>query len=351
MAGTGQSPFSQTIAQLETQGTTEETTVAVGTTEQTTVAATTEQTTTAPEGTSTETTEAPVDATIIDELRTQYGVEDVLDNTVEGVQSLIEKVSDKAKVQALKEKFEARPILGALDAHLEAGKSLESFFEVKQVEAQQITLPKLTGDDKQDAQAKAYYKQVITANLKATGISDKQVGRIIESSELENSLFEDAEEAATSWNNRIKAQAQQISQQEEQARLKAIEDDKKTVADINKLIDGGVVNGAVIPTEERQALKDFMLKQDDKGNTARDIKLSQLTLEQWAVIDYMLFKDFKLKGFTMAGNKGQPLNLERKNPLNNNGDAAGGNAAETRPLPSGIKTLDFRTLNGQVPVL
>lgn len=353
MEGTGQSPFSQSIAKLDSQGTAEETTVAAGTTNDTTQVpeGTTNDTTTAPEGTTNDTTEAPADLTIIDELRTQYGVEDVLENTVEGLQTLVEKVTAKSKQDAIKEKFEARPILGALDAHLEAGKSLESFFEVKQVEAQRIELPKLTGDDKQDAQAKAFYKQVMTANYKATGLSDKQITRIIESSELENSLFDDATEAANSWNQRIDATAKQITEQEEQQRLSAIEADKKIMKDIATILDTGTLNGAVIPVADRQAMKDFTLKVDDKGITPRDVAFSKLTLEQQLLIDYLVFKQFNIKGFTQAAPRGTPLNLDRKNPLSGGNDGGSGNAAENKPLPDRIRTLDFKTLNGQMQTL
>lgn len=355
MEGTEQqSPFAQTIGRLAPQGegTTIDTTTALeGTTVDTTTTpeGATTDTTQVPEGTTSDTTEAPAEVTVIDELRTQYGVEDVLENSVEGLQALIEKVTTKTKVDAIKEKFETRPILGQLDAHLEAGKSLESFFEVKAVESQKIEVPVLTGEDKADAEAKSYYKEVMKANYKATGLSDKQISRIIESSELENTLYEDAKEAADSWNKRLDIQAASISQQEEQQRLQSIEDDKRIIASINTILDGGTINGAVIPAADREAMKTFTLKTDDKGFTARDIAFSKLTLEKQLLIDYLVFKDFNIKGFVAAAPKGTSLDTIRKNPLANNEGGGGGNAAETKPLPSNIRTLDFRTLarNGQ----
>lgn len=342
------SVFSQRIASLadqtisNTASTTADTTIApAGTTADTTEAplGTTADTTTAPES------EAP--ATVIDSLRTQYGIEDVLDNSIEGVQSLIAKVTEKAQADAIKAKFESNPILSQLDAHIAAGKSIESFFQVKQVEANKISLPPLTGDEKQDAQIKQYYKNVITANYKESGLSDKQISRIIESSELENTLEDDAKESATSWNSRIDAKTQQINQSEEQARLQAIEDEKKIVADINTLIDAGKLNGAVIPQADRQALKDFMLKQDDKGFTPRDYAFSKLTLEQQAVIDYLVYKNFNLKGFHAPA----PVTLDTlkaANPLvNNNSGDGGGNEADKTKLPTSLTGLNFNQLRTQ----
>lgn len=307
----------------------------------------TEQTTEAPKptGTTEQTTEAPAqeggeenqgEATIIDTLRTQYGIEDALDNNIEGVQSLIEKVSAKAKAEAIKAQYDANPVLGQLAQHIEAGRSIESFFEVKQIEANTITLPTLTGDEKKDAEIKQYYKDVIKANYKQQGLSDKQIGRIIESAELEGTIEDDAKEAAGAWNGRVTAQSQAAAQKAEADRLQAIEDDKKIVTSINTLIDGGKLNGAIIPQDDRQPLKDFMLKQDEKGFTPRDYAFAKLTLEQQAIIDYLVFKDFKLKGFVAPAAVSLD-SLKGNNPLagnNNNNQGGSGNAAETKPLPA-----------------
>lgn len=349
------SVFAQGIGRLAEQplvGTTDDTTAPAGTIVDTTQVpvGTTDDTTQVPEGTTDNTTDAPTDDTpntIIDVLRTQYGVDEALDNSIEGVQALIEKVSAKAKEDAIKAKLESNPILSQLDAHLQAGKSLDSFFQVKQVEAQKITLPPLTGDEKGDTQIKAYYKNVISANYKEAGLSDKQIARIIESSELENTLEADAQESAEAWNSRIDNKISQTNQAEEAARLQAIEDEKQIIADINKLVDGGKLNGAIIPQGDRQPLKDFMLKQDDKGYTARDYAFSKLTLEQQAVIDYLVFKNFNLKGFHAPA----PISLDTlkgNNPLvNNNGGDAGSNAAATGALPKSLTGLDFGQLSKQ----
>ncbi len=350
-----QSPFANAIGKLASQDAPDDsiiidtTTAPDSTTTDTT--STTDQTTDAPDSTTTDTTDAPAEATIIDELKAQYGVDEELENSVEGLQSLITKVTEKSKAEALKAKFEARPILGQLDAHLESGKSIESFFEVKSIEAQKITLPKLTGDEKADAQAKAYFKQVMSANYKASGLSDKQIQRIIESSELDNTLLEDAEEAAADWNKKIDSEVTSRTQQEETARLAQIEADKQTIANINTILSTGKLNGAVIPVEDVQAMKDFTLKTDDKGFTPRDHAFSKLTLEQQLLIDYLVYKNFNIKGLTIAAPKGTPLNLPRKNPLVGNDTGSEGNAAEKNNLPPSLRTLDFKQLNGQIPVL
>lgn len=315
-------------------------------------AATTEQTTEAPVGTTEQTTEAPQgneegqESTIIDTLRTQYGVEDVLDNSIEGVQSLIEKVAAKAKEDAIKAKFDTNPVLAALDAHIAAGKSVESFFEVKQIEANILTLPPLTGDEKKDAEIKQYYKDVIKANYKEQGLSDKQIGRILESAELEGTVEDDAKEAANAWNSRVQSRAQATAQAAEAERLAAIEADKKIIADINALVDGGKLNGAIIPQVDRQPLKDFMLKTDDKGFTPRDYAFAKLTLEQQAIIDYLVFKQFNLKGFVAPPPAASLETLKGNNPLaggNNSSGGGNGNAAEIKPLPP----FDFNKLNKQ----
>lgn len=349
----GQSPFAQSISGLAEQEQPDSTTI------ETTIApeGTTVETTEAPEGVTTETTEAPsgeeqAELTIIDELKAQYGVEDVLENSVEGLNALIEKVTTKAKADAIKAKLEANPVLSQLDAHLAAGKSLESFFQVKQIEAQKIEVPKLTGDEKADAENKAYYKDVMRANYKATGLSDKQINRIIESSELEGTLYEDASEAAGDWNRRTEAQVAQVTQQEEQDRLAAIEADKKIMAEIDSTLTAGTLNGAVIPVDDRVAMKKFTLEMNEQGLTARDIAFSKLSLEKQLLIDYLVFKDFNIKGLTMAPSKSADLNSLRKpNPLNGTNGSGGNNSADQGPLPERIRTLDFKQLNGQIPVL
>lgn len=344
--GTGQ--FAEDIANLESQDTTVDTTVQTTTAPSQATADTTTDTTT---DTTVQTTAAPEgddkEVTVIDQLKTLYGVTDEFENSIEGLQKFVDTLTPKQAEKVLEEKFTKYPVMRELEAHLEAGKSLESFFNVKQVETSKLPIYKLTGDDKKDAETKAYFKDVIKANGAELGLTEKQVSRMIEAGELEGSLEEDYKEAVESWNGRRDVQAKQLSQQEEQQRLADIEEQKQVVTKINTLIDAGTVGEAIIPKAEREEFKKFQLLQDDKGVTARDKAIGALSLEKSLLIDYLIFKDFKIKGLTFAPSKVQQLaDLNNKRAGTVVG-GNGGNAAEGARLPDGILQMDFSRLQTQ----
>lgn len=339
---TGQ--FATDIAGLAPQETTTDTTAAP-------VVATAE--------TTTETIEAPAvttegnegddkPVTVIDQLKTLYSIDEGdFENDIEGIQKFIDALTPKQAQKVLDEKFTKYPVMKELEAHLEAGKSLESFFNVKQVETSKLPIYKLSGDEKKDAETKAYFKEVIKANGAEMGLTEKQISRMIEAGDLEGSLEEDYQEAVKSWNGRRDAQTQALTQQQEQQKIKEETEQKDIVLKINTLIDAGTVGEAIIPKAEREDFKKFQLLQDDKGTTARDIAISKLSLEKSLLIDYLIFKDFKIKGLTMAPNKVQQLadlNNKRPAPLNGGG---GGNAGEVTKLPSAFNDFDFSKLQPQ----
>lgn len=336
---TGQ--FATDISQLAEQ--------TVDTTVQTTAAPSSEAT---PTDTTEQTTEAPkqteeTEITVIDTLKALYGVEDELPNEVEGIQKLIDNVGTKKAATLLEEKYGKYPVMKELEAHLEAGKSLESFFNVKQVETSKLPIYKLTGDDKKDAELKAHYKEVIKADSLEKGMSETQIKRMIEAGELEGTLFEDYEDSVKSWNGRRDAQAQSITQQEEQQRLNAIAEEKEVVQKINTLIDAGTIGEAIIPVAERADFKKFQLEQDSKGLTKRDEAIAKLPLEKSLLIDYLIFKDFKIKGLTFMPSRTQSLaslNNKRTGTLNGGND---GNEGEITRLPASIAGIDFSQLHTQ----
>lgn len=345
--GTGQ--FAGDIANLESQDTTIDTTV------QTTAApsqATADTTTDTTTDTTVQTTAAPnadddKPITVIDQLKTIYGVTEEFENSVEGLQQFVDALTPKQAEKVLEEKFTKYPVMRELEAHLEAGKSLESFFNVKQVETSKLPLYKLVGDEKKDAETKAYFKEVIKADALEKGLTEKQINRMIEAGELEGTIEEDYKEAVQSYNGRRDAQALQLTQAEEQQRLADIEEQKEVVTKINTLIDAGIVGEAIIPKAEREEFKKFQLLQDDKGITPRDKAIQALSLEKSLLIDYLIFKDFKIKGLTFTANKTQQLadlNDKRKGTLNNGTE---GNAAEGARLPDGILQMDFSRLQTQ----
>lgn len=344
ITGTGMNPFASSINKLESQESTTDQTTTAQTTDQTTIAQTTDQTTVAPQTTD-ETTQVP-EPTIIDYLKQTSGIEGEFENSVDGITSLIAKTREAGAADGLNKKFEQYPVLKQLEEHLTSGKSMESFFQVQQINTNRIEVPKLTSDDKQDAEAKAFYKDVIRANAKAIGLSDKQITRIIDSSDLENTLYEDAVENATSWNERQDRQAQAVIQQEESGRLASIEAEKKLVKTINDIIDVGTLNGATIPQNERPAFKDFILKLDEQGLAERDKAIQSLTTEQWMILDYILFKKFDVKGLVQI-KKIPDLGTLKGSPLVNNNGNTGGNAAEKDRLPGSLIGLDFKRLQSQ----
>lgn len=340
--GSGVSPFAQQISQLPDPLVNDTTTAPL--TNDTTVAPLASDTTTAPLTNDTTQADDNQEQTVVDYLRTTEGITDPFENSVEGLVQLVNKVKETASDIKLKEKFTQRPILAQLDKHLEDGKSIESFFQVQQINANKIEVPKLTGDDKLDAQNKVYYKDVIVANLRASGLNDKQVARIIDSSELENSLYEDAVEAADSWNKRQDARAAQVTQQEEEYIRKQVEDTKKTIEDITNIVTKGTINNSVIPANERQSFLDFLIKTDDKGMAERDRKLADLPLDKYLLFDYLLFKNFDVKGLQPVAPKVQPITTLNKMT---GGGGSSGNEADKNVLPPSLAGMDFRQLRKQ----
>jgi hypothetical protein len=286
--------------------------------------------------------------TVIDQLKSTYGIDDDLPNEVEGIQQLVEKVKLNAKSEGIAEKFAEKPILAELDKHLSEGKSVQSFFQVREVESGKLQEVALTGDDTEKAKIMAYYKEVIKADAFEKGMSERQVNRILESAELEGTVEEDYKEALTSWNSRKDQEAASISQAEAQRVADEQAEAIETVNQINKLVDAGTIGNAIIPVADRAEFKKFLLEQDAQGLSARDRKLAELGLDKNLLIDYLVFKDFSIKGLVAAPSNKQTLadlNKSRTNRLG--GEGAGGNAADQTKLPESLRLTNFSELTPQ----
>lgn len=264
--------------------------------------------------------------TIINEFGIELEENEKIEDSIDGLKTVINKVSEQASVQAVAKVFEKYPLAGELVKHLQEGLTIESFLmEQKAVDYSKVEVPTINDEasDEDNERVIETHKDIITKNLKAKGASDKEISRFIKASIDENSTEDDAKEALaelTEKQSKEIANRKAAEKQQYEADVKAAQD---TIKSVVSTVDSGVIGEFKLPKADIAAFKDFLVKFDEKGNSPRDLKSSELTLEQSLLLDYILFKDFKVTG------------LEKKSSVGTKQDAADKNA----------KRITFKSVN------
>lgn len=206
---------------------------------------------------------------------------DITDDSIEGIKKFNSIRDNLVKTAAVKELFEADPDLQDLLDHKKQGLSIDSWKQKKQAETFNIEFKEEDIDEMSDFMTKVYVGK---------GINEKRAKILVEGLKDDNELYsESKKEAAEIKENinknadaRIKAEKAEIAANEEE--------NKKVVAQVTSIIKEGNLDNVIIPEAERKDFGTFLL-----GDKLIE-KHEKLTLKQRMLLDYIVYKDFKVKG-------------------------------------------------------
>jgi hypothetical protein len=237
--------------------------------------------------------------TVIDEFGIELDENEEIEESSEGLKTVINKVAEKASVEAVAKVFTQYPLAADLVKHLKEGMTIESFLmEKNAIDYTKIELPQVSDEAEEEVNEKAIekHKELIKDNLLAKGASPKEIERYIKASVEEGTTYDDAKDSLKELTDRQKAQIESKKAQEKAAYDASVKEAQDTLVEITTKVDSGVIGDFKLPKADLQGFKDFVSKFDENGNSQRDIKSSKLTLEQSLLLDYILYKDFKVTG-------------------------------------------------------
>lgn len=205
-------------------------------------------------------TEAQQVSALFDAVAESFGwnVDDIEEDsrpvTVEGLTDYLKEVVEQnSKPEYADERVQQ------LDEYIKNGGKFEDFYTVQQ---QEINYDTLDIEDEQNQRA------VIRELLRANGYSEDQINNKIDRYESADMLEEEAEDALSRLKTIRQQEAEQLKQQQEQARIRQEEQNKAFVTDMTTKINGLTeIHGVAVPREDRKALFDYIFKQDANGVT------------------------------------------------------------------------------------
>ena len=208
---------------------------------------------------------------------------DIKDESVENVQKFFELKEGRIKANALKELFDADPEVAELIQHKTKGGSIESFKALKQAQS----FP--TEVDENDTDA---LESIFTMHHKELGFSDKKINTLLEAAKDDDELATEVKEILKVRKEAFTKEAEarfKAEKAERDEQFKAEEAVKKELDDMI-LKKGMIDERIIIPEKQRTEFRKYLTSKE------REAKWESLTTQQLALIDFMIYNNFELKG-------------------------------------------------------
>lgn len=237
--------------------------------------------------------------TSLADLAKSYGVEeddelleglDLTDSSPKAIKEFYERRNKSLREEALKEIVESDDDVADLLQWKASGKSVDTWKALKQAETFEINIE----DDDVEGHEK-FVRQV----YENKGIKGKKLDAIIESLKDGDELVTESKEFQEEIKAEIKKQAQDRAAQEEVSIKQARDEETRVLKEIDTIISkkGVLRNSIELPKEERETFKKFILSGE------REKAWSKLSLEDSLFVDYLLWKDFKVKALSSKQSK------------------------------------------------
>lgn len=212
-----------------------------------------------------------------------YAVEGEFEDSLDGLLDFTRSAIPVAAEAMINELFDKYPDAEKLIQHLDAGHSIDTFSKMYQkpeyvkVEISATTDPKIL-------------ESVMRQDLTERGYIKEDIDGIVNMAKDTKVLFDRAKKAQEAIDARHQASVK--SQMEAEA-IQNANDAKKAQEAAKKaqdIIESGKLPNSIIPDSDKKAFRDFIFSANDKGVTARDEAISNLTTEEMLYLDYIIFK-------------------------------------------------------------
>lgn len=210
--------------------------------------------------------------------------EDSEEGLINVTKFIVAKKEEAAEIRGVENFLAKKPILKDISDHLDAGGSLISLIQSKQVE--DFASIKLVEDDVTGLEK--MYKQALLVK----GVEEDEVEGLINAAKDSGQLFT----RATKSQEFLTAKQKEVVDAQVAAEKKEFEAEKvrqaSVIKQIGEVITSGKINSIAITPDQGKRLNDFTTKQDSQGRTERDKKYDSLTLEQWMALDLIVMENF-----------------------------------------------------------
>jgi len=237
---------------------------------------------------------------------TKYGIElkNQYENSEVGLTQMVDEVAPVIAEQLLANYFATVPGMKAFYDHVVVEqRSIETFMARNEKPAfLNIPVKEITSDMGEENKVKAEnnLKALIKLDLQNKGVGEDDIEDFIALAESGNKLYEKGKAAKDSLTKSHTAAVEaKLKAEEQQKAADAKQIEEETTALI-AMIDKNDFNGISIPATDLKAFKEAMTRKDGRGNTLLDYKRAKLTLAQFALLDYLVFKDVKIPGLSKA---------------------------------------------------
>jgi hypothetical protein len=252
------------------------------------------------------------------------------DDSIDAIKSFYDKRETKVKQAAVQELFEAAPVIKDLIEHLENGGSISTWKE------EQVTKEFKLEFAADDIDGKAAFMIQV---YKDKGISEKRAKLLVEALKDDNELDGEVEKEASAIKQQREQSVADKKKAEQAAYQQEIENTKKVVETVSGIVKkGALINGFVIPEQERKDFNQFILS--DKLTE----KYEALSYEQRLFMDYMLFKDFKVKALEAKQVATTTNNKPRVTLKSNSGEGNSGSKKD----PKQISFEELKALSSKI---
>lgn len=239
------------------------------------------------EGDEQEEAEERVVDSIVKRLGLEFDEEELasLEDTEEGIASLVETASKKAAQLAYDRMVESSPNVKALYEYEQGGGDPQEFIQAfyPQTDYNEVEV----AEDDVDTQ-----KAIIRESLKSKGLSDQRIQRNLQAIEDSGNLLEESQDSLKDLQQMQENQRQQIIEQNKERQKEQRRKAEETNQKVSSLIDEGEINGLPIPKAKKDDFRKFITPDPETGISPRDKRVSEMSLEDSLAIDLILMYGF-----------------------------------------------------------
>lgn len=255
---------------------------------------------------------------VISILKEEYGIEDgEYEDSIEGLKNLNSAIIEKQAKARAEEQFES--IMEAYPDFLDYVELRKSGYTPEQVYKMinESQLPESVVEDNTDQQ-----KAIHRLYFSRKGLNEKQIDRMIKTSEADDALLDDAKSMLDEMKQadiearEKRAQAIKDAEREEQERIENYWRDVE-----NKVMKEGKIHNINIPEAEKKAFFEYISKPVNRsGETQEMLDRKEMPIEDQLALRFFYYKKFNLS--TYINDKAKSIGLSKmiKNKNSNPND-------------------------------
>lgn len=202
------------------------------------------------------------------------------EDSTEGVIKFSQALAEKKAQEQVNSFIQKNPEIKAYHDHLLAGGKKEDYFSQRQT-FEGVDIPK----DNAELQ-----ERIVKEDLKAQGLSDERINRMVKAFKDSDSLFDEAKDAQKNLIDTDKREKAEAVERNKEAIKQREEDSKKYWEGVSSEISKGKLeNGFTIPEKNRQEFLEYLSKPINESGLSQAIKnYADLSIDERLTIDYMI---------------------------------------------------------------